>query len=157
MLEREADRYNREYIKENRALGELGHPQGPGINLDRVSHVITELKQEGNNFIGTAKIMDTPYGRIAKNFIDEGIKFGVSSRGVGTLKPMKGYQCVQDDYRLCVGADLVADPSAPEAWVQGIMEDKEWIYENGVWRESDLVEAKDQNTAIEALKTCVKK
>lgn len=144
ILEREAQRYDREYIKENRALGELGHPQGPGLNLDRVSHVITELRQDGNNFYGTAKIMDTPFGKIAKNFIDEGIKFGVSSRGVGTLKPVNGYQCVQDDYRLCVGADLVADPSAPDAWVQGIMENKEWVYENGMWKESALAEAKEE-------------
>lgn len=144
ILEREVNRYVRECVMEKKALGELGHPAGPGLNLDRVSHIITELKQEGNNFYGTAKIMDTPFGKIAKNFIEEGVKFGVSSRGVGTLRNMNGVNVVQEDYKICVGADLVADPSAPDAWVQGLMENKEWVYENGMWKESALVEAKEE-------------
>lgn len=122
LLEREVQRYNNNYISKNRALGEMGHPNGPGINLDRVSHMITELYANGNNYIGKAKILDTPYGKIVKNFMAEGIVLGVSSRGVGTLKPQNGYQLVQDDFMLATAADIVADPSAPDAFVRGIME-----------------------------------
>jgi hypothetical protein len=137
LMEREVSRYHKNYISKNRALGEMGHPNGPGINLDRVSHMITELYPDGCNFIGKAKILDTPYGKIVKNFLDEGIVLAVSSRGVGTLKPVNGFQQVQDDFTLATAADIVADPSAPDAFVQGIMEGKEWILENGSWSEID--------------------
>mgnify|MGYP000626522797 CR=1 FL=1 len=116
LLEREVTRYNTNYVSRNRALGEMGHPNGPGINLDRVSHMITDLYPDGNNFIGKAKILDTPYGKIVKNFMSEGIVLGVSSRGVGTLKATNGYQLVQDDFMLATAADIVADPSAPDAF-----------------------------------------
>lgn len=137
LMEREVSRYHKNYIVKNRALGEMGHPNGPGINLDRVSHMITELYPDGDNYTGKAKILDTPYGKIVKNFLDEGIVLAVSSRGVGTLKPVNGFQKVQDDFMLATAADIVADPSAPDAFVQGIMEGKEWILENGSWTEID--------------------
>jgi hypothetical protein len=128
-LKREVDRYNEEFIKTKRALGELGHPDTPTINLERVSHLITELRQEGNTFIGKAKILDTPYGQIVKNFIDNGVNLGVSSRGMGSLVPRdNGLNIVQDDFRLATAADIVADPSAPGAFVNGIMEGKNWIF-----------------------------
>jgi hypothetical protein len=128
ILEKEVARYTKEYIDKNRAFGELGHPDSPSINLDRVSHMIKSLKLEGNNFIGRAKIMDTPYGKIVKSLIDEGAQLGVSSRGLGSLVEKGGVNLVQDDFMLATAADIVADPSAPDAFVEGIMEGKEWIY-----------------------------
>jgi hypothetical protein len=130
-LAKEVERYNESYVKSGRALGELGHPEGPQINLDRVSHLITNLRQEGNNFIGKAKLMDTPFGNIAKGLVGEGVKLGVSSRGMGSIKLNKeGINEVQDDFYLATAADIVADPSAPDAFVNGIMEGVEWIWEN---------------------------
>ena len=137
ILSKEADRYNREYVTKNRAFGELGHPENPQINLDRVSHLITSLHRDGNNFIGKAKILDTPNGKIVKSLLDGGASLGVSTRGVGSLKAHNGYQQVQDDYKLATAADVVADPSAPDAFVQGIMENAEWIWENGQWKQMD--------------------
>lgn len=128
ILQKEVDRYNKEYTAKNRAFGELGHPDSPTINLDRVSHMIKSLKLEGNNFVGRAKIMDTPYGKIVKSLIDEGAQLGVSSRGMGSLVQKNGMNLVQDDFMLATAADIVADPSAPDAFVEGIMEGKEWIY-----------------------------
>ena len=128
VLSKEADRYNREYVQKNRAFGELGHPENPQINLDRVSHMITKLYADGTNFIGKAKIMDTPNGKIVKSLLDGGASLGVSTRGVGSLRPHNGYQQVQDDFKLATAADIVADPSAPDAFVQGIMEGKEWVF-----------------------------
>jgi len=145
VLAKEVERYNQEYVAKNRAYGELGHPQGPTVNLDRVSHIIKELKQDGNNFIGAAKIMDTPMGNIVKNFIDEGAGLGVSSRGMGTLKQSKGGAAeVQGDFYLATAADIVADPSAPDAFVEGIMEGKEWIWENGLIKEVEISELHDE-------------
>lgn len=144
-LKREVDRYNEEFIKTNRALGELGHPDTPTINLERVSHLITELRQEGNTFIGKAKILDTPYGQIVKNFIDNGVNLGVSSRGMGSLVPGdNGLNIVQDDFRLATAADIVADPSAPGAFVNGIMEGKNWLFVEGRFVEVDIDNAKRQ-------------
>lgn len=128
IMQKEVDRYSKEYINKNRAFGELGHPDSPTINLDRVSHMIKELRLEGDNYIGKAKIMDTPYGKIVKNLIDEGAQLGVSSRGLGSLVQKNGIQLVQDDFMLATAADIVADPSAPDAFVEGIMEGREWIY-----------------------------
>ena len=138
VLKREVDKYNQGYVQEKRAFGELGHPDGPTINLERVSHMITDLKQSGENFIGKAKIMETPYGKIVQNLIDEGAKLGVSSRGMGSLKMAKGVQQVQNDFFLSTAADIVADPSAPDAFVQGVMEGKEWVWANGVIKEADV-------------------
>lgn len=136
IMHKEVERYNESYVKANRALGELGHPDGPAINLDRVSHMIVSLKEDGDNYIGRAKLMDTPMGNIAKGLIEGGAKLGVSSRGMGTLKPNKdGINEVQDDFYLATAADIVADPSAPDAFVRGIMENKEWVVVNGVWME----------------------
>jgi hypothetical protein len=132
VLEREVSRYNNEYVKQNRALGELGHPDSPHINLDRVSHMITELKSNGTDFVGKAKIMDTPFGKIVKSFIDENVRFGVSSRGVGSLESTHSGDMVGDDFYLATAADIVADPSAPEAFVRGLTEGREWVWENGV-------------------------
>ena len=138
VLKKEVGNFNNKYVKEGRALGELGHPMGPVINLDRVSHVIKELKEDGTNFIGKAKVMDTPNGKIVKNFISEGVKLGVSSRGMGSLKAnKKGVNEVQGDFVLST-VDIVADPSAPDAFVNGIMEGKEWVWENGVIKEQDI-------------------
>ena len=134
-LQREVDKYNESYIKKGRSLGELGHPDGPTINLDRVSHLITSLKQEGNNFVGKARILDTPMGNIAKSLLDEGVKLGVSSRGLGSIKEENGLKIVADDFMLATAADIVADPSAPDAFVNGIMEGKEWVWEGGILRE----------------------
>lgn len=142
ILKNEVDRYVNTNVKENRAYGELGHPDNPQINLERVSHIITELKADGKNFIGRAKILDTPYGKIAKNLIDEGCKLGVSSRGVGTLTEKDGINYVNNDFQLCTPADLVSDPSAPQAFVNGLMEGKEWIWENGILKEKKLEEFK---------------
>jgi len=138
ILEREVGKYTQKYIKEGRALGELGHPDGPTVNLDRASHMITSLKAEGNNFIGKAKILDTPMGNIAKSLLDEGVKLGVSSRGIGSLVERNGIKYVGDDFMLATAADIVADPSAPDAFVQGIMEGKEWIWNNGILAEKTL-------------------
>lgn len=144
VINEEVKKYKKNYIEKNRAYGELGHPAGPTINLERVSHMITDLYQDGNNFIGEAKIMDTPYGKIVKNLMDEGASIGVSSRGMGSLKDNgNGTQVVQKDYHLATAADIVADPSAPDAFVQGIMEGKEWIWENGVLREAQINEYKE--------------
>jgi len=144
VLVREVQRYNKNYIQPKRAYGELGHPDNPTINLDRVSHIMTELYEDGNNFVGKAKILDTPNGRIVKNLLDEGCSLGVSSRGVGSLKPTNGVQLVQDDFYLATAADIVADPSAPDAFVQGIMENKEWVMEGGVWTELEYDKAVKQ-------------
>ena len=139
VLEKEVSRYNREYVNQKRAFGELGHPDGPTVNLERVSHMITKLSPDSKNFIGEAKIMNTPYGKIVKNLIDEGAKLGVSSRGMGSLEPnAKGMQVVKDDFYLATAADIVADPSAPNAFVEGIMEGKEWVWENGIVKEVEI-------------------
>ena len=144
VLAKEVKRYNKEYVNQKRAFGELGHPDGPTVNLERVSHMITRLKQDGQNFIGEAKVMDTPYGKIVKNLIDEGAKLGVSSRGMGSLVPMRGAQVVKDDFYLATAADIVADPSAPNAFVEGIMEGKEWVWDNGIIKEKDIEEYKQE-------------
>jgi hypothetical protein len=138
ILEREVNRYNREFINKSRAFGELGHPDGPTVNLERVSHMITKLYPDGNNFIGEAKIMDTPYGKIVKSLIDEGAQLGVSSRGMGSVIQKSTGNYVKDDFYLATAADIVADPSAPDAFVEGIMESKEWVWDNGVLVEKDI-------------------
>ena len=135
VMEREVNRYVTEYVDKNRAYGELGHPSGPTINLERVSHMTKSLRKEGSDYIGKAKIMDTPYGNIVKNLMSEGATLGVSSRGMGSLKEKNGVMEVQDDFWLATAADIVADPSAPDAFVRGIMEGKEWIWDNGVIKE----------------------
>lgn len=144
ILSREVERYNQNYVQKNRAFGELGHPDSPTINLDRVSHMITSLKPDGNNIIGKAKILDTPNGKIVKSLLDGGASLGVSTRGVGSLKEANGYKLVQDDFHLATAADIVADPSAPDAFVQGIMEGKEWILDGTGWKEIDYDMAKKQ-------------
>ena len=150
-LQREVARYNESNITSGRALGELGHPDGPTVNLDRVSHKIVSLKESGSNFVGKAKILDTPMGQIASSLIKEGVKLGVSSRGIGSLKPTKeGFNVVGDDFMLATAADIVADPSAPDAFVEGIMEGKEWIWEGNSFREQRATETKNK---IESLVT----
>ena len=144
VLNKEVERYNKEYVNKNRAFGELGHPDSPTINLDRVSHMITKLYPDGNNIMGKAKIMDTPNGKIVKSLLDGGASLGVSTRGVGSLKPQNGYQLVQDDFHLATAADIVADPSAPNAFVQGIMENAEWILTDTGWKEMQFEMAKKQ-------------
>ena len=145
ILQKEAKRYNTEFIQKKRAFGELGHPDGPTVNLERVSHMIEELQEVEQNFMGRAKILDTPYGKIVKNLIDEGARLGVSSRGMGSLKPVKdGIQEVQGDFYLATAVDIVADPSAPDAFVAGIMEGKEWIWDNGLLKETQIQEYKTQ-------------
>ena len=144
VLEREVLRYNKEFINKKRAFGELGHPDGPTVNLERVSHMITKLHPDGKNFIGEAKIMDTPYGKIVKGLIDEGAQLGVSSRGMGSLIQRNGANYVKDDFYLATAADIVADPSAPDAFVHGIMENKEWVWDNGVLVEKDIEAWKQQ-------------
>ena len=135
-LRKEVSRYNENHVQSGRALGELGHPDGPTVNLDRVSHKIVSLKESGSNFVGKAKILGTPMGKIASNLLGEGVKLGVSSRGIGSLKPTKeGYSVVGEDFQLATAADIVADPSAPDAFVDGIMEGKEWIWDGGILRE----------------------
>ena len=135
-LRREVGRYNENHVTAGRALGELGHPEGPTVNLDRVSHKIVSLKESGSNFIGKAKILNTPMGKIASSLIDEGVKLGVSSRGIGSLKPTReGVNVVGDDFMLATAADIVADPSAPDAFVEGIMEGKDWVWDGGILRE----------------------
>ena len=135
-LRKEVSRYNENHITSGRALGELGHPDGPTVNLDRVSHKIVSLKESGSNFVGKAKILGTPMGKIASSLLDEGVKLGVSSRGVGSLKQTReGYSVVGEDFMLATAADIVADPSAPDAFVSGIMEGKDWVWDNGILRE----------------------
>ena len=140
ILQKEVSRYNKKFINENRAYGELGHPEGPTVNLERVSHMVTELYPDGKNFIGEAKIMETPMGKIVKSLMDEGGKLGVSSRGMGSLDQKNGANYVRDDFYLATAADIVADPSAPNAFVEGIMEGKEWVWNNGALIEAELVE-----------------
>jgi hypothetical protein len=144
ILSKEVKRYSTEFIDKKRAFGELGHPDGPVVNLERVSHMITALKPEGKNFIGEAKIMDTPYGKIVKGLIDEGAQLGVSSRGMGSLVTKNGANYVGKDFYLATAADIVADPSAPDAFVEGIMESKEWVWENGKLVERDIEAWKQQ-------------
>ena len=141
-LRKEVYRYNENHIQSGRALGELGHPEGPTVNLDRVSHMITSLKQDGDNFIGEAKIMGTPMGEIVKNLMDEGATLGVSSRGMGSLDQRGGTNYVRDDFKLATAGDIVADPSAPSAFVEGIMEGKEWVWDHGSLVEAHIAEAK---------------
>ena len=138
VLEREVGRYNEQYIGAGRALGELGHPDGPTVNLDRVSHKIVSLKAEGSNFMGKAQILTTPMGDIAKNLLENGVKLGVSSRGMGSIEERNGSNYVRDDFMLATAADIVSDPSAPDAFVNGIMEGKEWIWENGIIKEVNI-------------------
>ena len=138
ILAKEVTRYNKEFINKKRAFGELGHPDGPTVNLERVSHMITKLYPDGDNFIGEAKVMNTPYGKIVKGLIDEGAQLGVSSRGMGSLINRGGKNYVRDDFYLATAADIVADPSAPDAFVEGIMEGKEWVWENGALIEKDI-------------------
>ena len=142
VLDEEVKNYNKKFIQQNRAFGELGHPDGPTVNLERVSHMITSLKPDGKNFIGEAKIMDTPMGKIVKNLMDEGAKLGVSSRGMGSLKQRGGANVVSDDFYLATAADIVADPSASNAFVEGIMEGKEWVWNNGSLIEAHVAEVK---------------
>lgn len=151
VIAKEAARYNKNFVEKNRAFGELGHPDGPTINLDRVSHMITDLRQEGSNFVGKAKVMDTPMGKVVKNLMDEGATLGVSSRGMGSLKPNKqGIMEVQNDFMLATAGDIVADPSAPDAFVRGIMEGVDWIYDvaAGSWMAQEEVD----NIVVEAKK-----
>ena len=159
VLEKEVSRYNKKFINENRAYGELGHPDGPTVNLERVSHMVTELYPDGKNFVGEAKIMETPMGKIVKNIMNEGGKLGVSSRGMGSLNQKNGANYVRDDFYLATAADIVADPSAPNAFVEGIMEGKEWVWNNGALIEAELVELRrkfdvkkrNRDTKVEAL------
>ena len=144
VLNKEVRRYNKEYINEKRAFGELGHPDGPTVNLERASHMITRLYPDGKNFIGEAKIMSTPMGEIVKTLMDEGAKLGVSSRGMGSLDQKNGANYVRDDFYLATAADIVADPSAPNAFVEGIMEGKEWVWNNGSLVEAELERAKQR-------------
>lgn len=155
ILEREVGRYTDQYISQGRAFGELGHPNGPSINLDRCSHMIQSLRRDGDDFIGRAKIMGTPMGNIVKSLLDEGAKLGVSSRGVGSLRPTGTMQVVQPDFYLATAADIVAEPSAPDAFVQGIMEGREWIWDNGRLKEAEIAAIqetfiKESNTVSEA-------
>tara|TARA_E500000331_G_scaffold357532_1_gene419567 strand:- start:768 stop:1421 length:654 start_codon:yes stop_codon:yes gene_type:complete len=152
-LRKEVNRYNESNVSSGRALGELGHPDGPTVNLDRVSHKIVSLRESGSNFIGKAKILDTPMGSIAKSLIGEGVKLGVSSRGIGSLKPTKeGFNVVGEDFMLATAADIVADPSAPDAFVEGIMEGKEWVWEGNSFREQIATETKNKINALAAQK-----
>ena len=144
VLQKEVAKYNKNFIQQKRAFGELGHPEGPTVNLERVSHMITSLAPDGKNFFGEAKILETPMGRIVKNLMDEGAKLGVSSRGMGSLDQKKGANYVRDDFYLATAADIVADPSAPNAFVEGIMEGKEWIWNNGALIEAELVELRQK-------------
>ena len=144
ILVREVNRYTKEFINKNRAFGELGHPDGPTVNLERVCHMVKSLKPDGDNFIGEAKIMDTPYGKIVKGLIDEGAQLGVSSRGMGSIMSRNGINFVKDDFYLATAADIVADPSAPDAFVEGIMESREWVWDNGVLKQVDIESWKKQ-------------
>ena len=153
-LRREVGRYNENHIQSGRALGELGHPEGPTVNLDRVSHKIVSLKESGSNFVGKAKILNTPMGKIASSLIEEGVKLGVSSRGVGSLQQTKeGFAVVGEDFMLATAADIVADPSAPDAFVSGIMEGKEWVWDGGILREKFATKTYKQiNTLVDQKK-----
>ena len=144
VLEKEVKRYNKEFIEQNRGYGELGHPEGPTVNLERVSHMVTSLERDGKNFIGEAKVMSTPMGKIVENIMDDGGKLAVSSRGMGSLEQKNGANYVKDDFYLATAADIVADPSAPNAFVQGIMEGKEWVWNNGLLQEQDVAEIKEE-------------
>jgi len=144
ILAKEVKRYNESYVDKNRAMGELGHPDGPTVNLDRVSHKITSLNQDGSNFIGKAKILETPMGRIAGALLNDGVTLGVSSRGMGSLVNRNGINYVGEDFMLATAADIVADPSAPDAFVQGIMEGKEWVWDNGLLKEREIAAAQDR-------------
>ena len=144
VLNKEVDRYNKEFIEKNRAYGELGHPEGPTVNLDKVSHMVTSLVPDGKNFIGEAKVMSTPMGEIVKNIMDDGGKLAVSSRGMGSLSKKNGANYVNDDFYLATAADIVADPSAPNAFVEGIMEGKEWVWNNGLLQEQEVADIKDE-------------
>ena len=144
ILVREVNRYTKEFINKNRAFGELGHPDGPTVNLERVCHMVKSLTPDGDNFIGEAKIMDTPYGKIVKGLIDEGAQLGVSSRGMGSIMNRNGINYVKDDFYLATAADIVADPSAPDAFVEGIMESREWVWDNGVLKQVDIESWKKQ-------------
>ena len=153
-LAKEVGRYNESFVKKGRALGELGHPEGPTVNLDRVSHKITSLRQEGKNFVGKAQLLETPMGKIAKSLLSEGVKLGVSSRGVGSLKEdHRGCKIVGEDFQLATAADIVADPSAPDAFVSGIMEGKEWVWDGGILREKFATKTYKQiNTLVDQKK-----
>ena len=144
VLQKEVTKYNKNFIQQKRAFGELGHPDGPTVNLERVSHMITSLVPDGKDFIGEAKILETPMGKIVKNLMDEGAKLGVSSRGMGSLNQKNGANYVRDDFYLATAADIVADPSAPNAFVEGIMEGKEWVWNNGALIEAELVELRQK-------------
>ena len=144
VLNKEVERYNKEFIEQNRAYGELGHPDGPTVNLDKVSHMVTSLKPDGKNFIGEAKVMSTPMGNIVSNIMDDGGKLAVSSRGMGSLTKKNGANYVNDDFYLATAADIVADPSAPNAFVEGIMEGKEWVWNNGLLQEQEVAKIKDE-------------
>ena len=143
VMEKEVKRYVKEFVEKGRAFGELGHPDGPTINLDKVSHLITKLEEDGNNYVGRAKILSTPNGQIVRNLIDDGAKLGVSSRGLGSLEQKNGAQYVKSDFQLATAGDIVADPSAPEAFVEGIMEGVEWIYENGILKAREVEEMRE--------------
>jgi len=157
ILNKEVTRYNKEFINKNRAFGELGHPEGPTVNLERVSHMIKKLYPEGKNYIGEAKIMDTPYGKIVKSLIDEGAKLGVSSRGMGSLVQRNGQSFVGEDFYLATAADIVADPSAPDAFVEGIMENKEWVWNNGLLVEQDVAAWKQELIRTKKIELAEKK
>lgn len=144
VIQKEVSRYNKEFVEKDRAFGELGHPDGPTINLDKVSHLIQSLQEDGNNYVGRAKVLSTPNGQIVRNLIDDGAKLGVSSRGLGSLEQKNGAQYVKDDFQLATAGDIVADPSAPEAFVEGIMEGVEWIFENGVLKAVEAERMRDQ-------------
>ena len=144
VMKKEVERYNKEFVEQKRAFGELGHPDGPTINLDKVSHMITKLEQDGKNFMGRAKILTTPNGQIVRNLINDGAKLGVSSRGLGSLETRNGAQVVKDDFQLATAADIVAAPSAPEAFVEGIMEGVEWVMENGILKAIEVEQMRDQ-------------
>ena len=156
-LAKEVRRYTKEFIEKKRAFGELGHPDGPTVNLERVSHMITSLKPEGKNFIGEAKVMDTPYGKIVKNLIDEGAVLGVSSRGMGSIQQQGGRNLVGKDFYLATAADIVADPSAPDAFVEGIMEGKEWVWDNGVLKSVTVEQYKSEIEKAERQELAEKK
>ncbi len=144
VIQKEVKRYNKEFVQQDRAFGELGHPEGPTINLDKVSHMIEKLEEDGNNFVGRAKILSTPNGQIVKNLIDDGAKLGVSSRGLGSLESKGNAQYVKDDFQLATAGDIVADPSAPEAFVNGIMEGTEWVYESGILKARDIEDMQNE-------------
>ena len=152
VMKKEVDRYRKEFVDKDRAFGELGHPDGPTINLDKVSHMITKLEQDGKNFMGRAKILSTPNGQIVRNLINDGAKLGVSSRGLGSLETRGGAQVVKDDFQLATAADIVADPSAPEAFVEGIMEGVEWYYDSGILKMKDAEQMREELRTAKASK-----